>query len=65
MSTTNGLTGELRRLYVDGWRMRGQLGTGPTHHRNSIRDSAEFRAIVADIEADLLQQEREFDATSL
>lgn len=45
--------------------MRWQLGTGLTQHRNSIRDSAEFRAIVADIEADLLQREREFDATSL
>ena len=56
---------ELRRLQQDGWRMRWQWDTGLTQHLNSIRDNLEFREIVAEIEADLLQQEREFDPTSL
>ena len=43
------------------WQMDGEL----TQHLNSIRDAAEFRAIMADIEADIGAQERDFDPTSL
>jgi TolB-like protein/Flp pilus assembly protein TadD len=56
---------ELRRLQQDGWRMRWQWDSGLTQHLSSIRDNVEFREIVAEIEADLLQQEREFDPASL
>ncbi|MBT8066197.1 MAG: hypothetical protein KJO09_03070 [Gammaproteobacteria bacterium] len=54
-----------RKLYEDGWRMRWQMDGELTQHLNSIRDAAEFRAIMADIEADIGAQERDFDPTSL
>ena len=55
---------ELRRLVDDGWRLSWQFHTLLTHHLDAIRDSSEFRSIIADIEADLLRQHREFEPSS-
>ncbi len=56
---------ELRRLFEDGWRMSWQFYAQRTHHLDAVRDSDDFKSIVADIEADLRKQEREFDPASL
>ena len=56
---------ELRRLVDDGWRMNWQFHGLLTHHLDAIRDRDEFKEIVADIEADLQRQNREFDPPSL
>lgn len=55
----------LRKLVDDGWRMRWRFDTQMTKHLDSIRDDTEFTSIVADIEADLENQAREFDPASL
>jgi TolB-like protein/Tfp pilus assembly protein PilF len=55
---------ELRRLVDDGWRMSWQFYAQRTHHLDAIRDSDEFKAIIADIELDLQRQKREFDPAS-
>lgn len=56
---------ELRRLVSDGWRMSWQFHGLMTQHLDAIRDSQEFKSIIADIEADLQRQRREFDSASL
>ncbi len=56
---------ELRRLFEDGWRMSWQFYAQLTHHLDAIRDSDDYKSIVADIEADLRKQEREFDPALL
>jgi TolB-like protein/Tfp pilus assembly protein PilF len=55
---------ELRRLVDDGWRVSWQFHALLTHHLDAIRDSSEFKSIVADIEADLRRQHREFEPPS-
>lgn len=52
---------ELRRLYEDGWRVSWKFYGLLSHHLDAIRDSDEFKSIIADIEADLQKQESEFD----
>ena len=56
---------ELRRLVDDGWRMNWQFHGLLSHHLDAIRDRDEFKEIMADIEADLQRQNREFDPPSL
>jgi TolB-like protein/Flp pilus assembly protein TadD len=56
---------ELRKLFDDGWRMRWQFDTQLTRHLDSIRDHAEFEALIADIRADLQEQAREFESSAL
>lgn len=56
---------ELRRLVDDGWRLSWQFHALLTHHLDAIRERSEFKSIVADIEADLQRQQREFEASSL
>jgi len=56
---------ELRRLFDDGYRMSWQFYALLTRHLDAIRDSDEFKSIIADIEADLQRQRREFDPASL
>jgi tetratricopeptide (TPR) repeat protein len=56
---------ELRRLVDDGWRLSWRFHGLLTHHLDAIRDRTEFKSIVADIEADLQRQKREFDPASL
>jgi TolB-like protein/Flp pilus assembly protein TadD len=56
---------ELRRLVDDGWRVSWQFHGLLTHHLDAIRDRGEFKSIMADIEADLQRQHREFDPTKL
>jgi len=55
---------ELRRLVDDGWRVSWQFHALLTHHLDAIRDRSEFKSIVADIEADLQRQHREFEPPS-
>ena len=56
---------ELRRLIDDGWRMSWQFNGLLTHHLDAVRDRSEFKSIMADIEADLRRQNRDFDPASL
>jgi len=56
---------ELGRLVDDGWRMNWQFHGLLTHHLDAIRDRKEFKSIMADVEADLQRQNREFDPSSL
>jgi len=56
---------ELRRLVDDGWRVSWRFHGLLTHHLDAIRDRSEFKSIMADIEADLERQNREFDVTAL
>jgi hypothetical protein len=56
---------ELRRLVDDGWRMSWQFHALLTHHLDAIRDRSEFNSIIADIEADLQRQHREFDLSNV
>ena len=56
---------ELRRLVDDGWRVSWRFHGLLTHHLDAIRDRKEFKSIMADIEADLQRQNREFDPPSL
>lgn len=56
---------ELRRLVDDGWRMNWQFYGLLTHHLDAIRDSDDFKLIIADIEADMERQNREFEPASL
>jgi tetratricopeptide (TPR) repeat protein len=56
---------ELRRLVDDGWRVSWRFYGLLTHHLDAIRDTNEFKAIMADIERDLQRQHREFVPPSL
>lgn len=56
---------ELRRLVDDGWRVSWQFHALLTHHLDAIRSRSEFKSIIADIEADLERQHREFESSSL
>ena len=56
---------ELRRLVDDGWRVSWRFHGLLTHHLDAIRDTSEFKSIIADIEADLQRQNREFVPPSL
>jgi tetratricopeptide (TPR) repeat protein len=56
---------ELRRLVNDGWRMSWQFHGLMTHHLDAIRDSDEFKSIIAAIEEDLQRQRREFEPAAL
>ncbi len=56
---------ELRRLVDDGWRVSWRFHGLLTHHLDAIRDSNEFKSIMAGIEADLQRQNREFDPSPL
>lgn len=55
---------ELRRLVDDGWRVSWRFHGLLTHHLDAIRGTDEFKSIMADIEADLQRQKREFDPSS-
>ena len=56
---------ELRRLVDDGWRVSWRFHGLLTHHLDAIRNRNEFKSIMADVEADLERQNREFDPPSL
>jgi len=56
---------ELRRLVDDGWRISWQFYGLMTHHLDAIRDSDEFKSIIAAIEEDLQRQRREFEPAAL
>ena len=56
---------ELRRLVDDGWRLSWKFHALLTHQLDDIRETSEFESIVADIEADLRRQQREFEPLSL
>ena len=56
---------ELRRLVGDGWRVSWRFHGQMTHHLDAIRDREAFKSIMADIEADLQRQNRDFEPTSL
>ena len=56
---------ELRRLFYDGWRVSWQFYALLTQHLDAIRDSEEFKSVIADIEADLQRQHSEFDSATL
>ena len=56
---------ELRRLFDDGWRVSWQFYALLTQHLDAIRDSEEFKSVIADIEADLQRQHSEFDSATL
>lgn len=50
----------LRKLFDDGWRMRARLDTELNPNLDSLRDKPGYQAILADLEADLARQAREF-----
>jgi TolB-like protein/Flp pilus assembly protein TadD len=56
---------ELRRLVDDGWRVSWRFHGLLTHHLDGIRDKNEFKSIMAELEADLERQKREFDPATL